>query len=532
MSDILEYIFNKGILKSSEIIAIKKTCRELNENPIKLLRSLKIFDANYLSNLLQEFCQIKALTDKAISALDESYKSIVPIDIAINLCVFAVAEDDNNLYIAMEDPSDKGLIHKLEFFLNKKIIPVIATYTQISTALERLYSIDLTDTKINTTLDNIKKYQQHKNIPFIKPNLKPIPKEHISKEHISKATFIENEDNILDNDDLIAEQLISKISQSNNFNFDNLTTLSDCDNNTLNSGDALFFDEPAKPQYDLNPGETLFFDEPITTPQYDLNPGETLFFDEPAKPQYDLNPGEALFFDEPAKPKYELNPGETLFFDEPAKPQYDLNPGEALFFDEPAKLKYDLNPGETLFFDEPAKPQYELNPGETLFFDEPAKPQYELNPSETLFFDEPITQNLQNEEMFMIDAKHLDNNSIDSSYVFSDLNINDLNNISNDKNFYKNEELIKELSVAVNASLIKLSIINDQNKALTILNNKLSLLNAKIMIPSESKFIFTCKDSTFEGNLLNLPSISDPLFEAIAPALRRLSRCSNLNKNI
>lgn len=154
MHDLLQLMYQDGALSSTELVALRKTCRNLRENPVRVLRSLNIASPAEIQALLQKFFGISAITDEVIDALDENFKALIPTDIALNYSVFAVAEEDGKVYVAMEDPTDKGTIHQLEFFLGRQIIPVVASSFQLASGICKLYGVDISELKLSTVLES------------------------------------------------------------------------------------------------------------------------------------------------------------------------------------------------------------------------------------------------------------------------------------------------------------------------------------------------------------------------------------------
>ncbi len=154
LNDILQSMFQHGLLTSKELVSLRKTCQELNENPVRVLRSLNISSPDEIQAFLQRAYRIPAVSEQLIDALDDSFKALIPIDIALHYGVFAVAEEDNCLHVAMEDPSDKGLIHRLEFFLEKRVVPVSATVHQIAIAIGKLYEVSPEQIRLTTVLES------------------------------------------------------------------------------------------------------------------------------------------------------------------------------------------------------------------------------------------------------------------------------------------------------------------------------------------------------------------------------------------
>jgi hypothetical protein len=147
-------MYQDGQISATELSSLRKTCRELHESPVRVLRSLNISNPEEIQASLQRAFRIPAITDRLVASLDESFKALIPIDIALHYSVFAIAEDNNNLHVAMEDPSDKGTIHRLEFFLNRRIVPAAATVNQIADALSRLYDALPEQMKLTTSIES------------------------------------------------------------------------------------------------------------------------------------------------------------------------------------------------------------------------------------------------------------------------------------------------------------------------------------------------------------------------------------------
>jgi hypothetical protein len=153
MHDLLQLMYQDGHLSSTELDALKRTSRQLKENPVRLLRSLNIATPGEIKNLLQRYYGFSAATDKLIEELDDSFRSLIPADIALHYCVIPIAEENAELYVLMEDPTDKGVISQLEFFLDKRIIPVIATVQQLTNGLCRLYGVEPGRLKLSGILE-------------------------------------------------------------------------------------------------------------------------------------------------------------------------------------------------------------------------------------------------------------------------------------------------------------------------------------------------------------------------------------------
>lgn len=153
MHDLLQLMYQDGFLSSTELVALRKTCRELKESPVRVLRSLNVASSAEVQGFLQRFYGCAAVTDTLVEHLDESYKALIPVDIALNYSVFALAEEDSKLFVAMEDPTDPRILTQLEFFLDRKISPCVATVHQLARGLSLLYGFDVSQLKLSSVLE-------------------------------------------------------------------------------------------------------------------------------------------------------------------------------------------------------------------------------------------------------------------------------------------------------------------------------------------------------------------------------------------
>ena len=154
MHDLLQLMYQDGFLSSTELVALRKTCRELKESPVRVLRSLNVASPAEVQGFLQRFYGCSAVTDALLDQLDESYKVLIPVDIALNYNIFAIAEEDSKLFVAVEDPTDVRLMALFEFFLERKIVACVATVHQLARGLSLLYGFDVNQLKLSTVLES------------------------------------------------------------------------------------------------------------------------------------------------------------------------------------------------------------------------------------------------------------------------------------------------------------------------------------------------------------------------------------------
>lgn len=153
MHDLLQRMHQEGLLAASELLALRRTCRDLRENPVRVLRSLNIASPEEIQGLLARYFRTSTVTDELVDALDESSKALIPIDLALHLSVLPIAEENGRLFVALEDPSDKSVLHQLAFFLDRRIDPAAATAHQIAKGLHKLYGLNPDQLKLSTVLE-------------------------------------------------------------------------------------------------------------------------------------------------------------------------------------------------------------------------------------------------------------------------------------------------------------------------------------------------------------------------------------------
>jgi len=151
--DFLQLMYQDGYLSSTELTALRKTCRDLKENSVRVLRSLNIVSQLEIQGLLQRFYGHAAATQELVDNMDESLRLLIPVDVALHYSVVSLGEHDGSLHVLMEDPTDRRTLESLAFFLGKKVKPVVATASQLARAMARVYGVDLADMRLTTVLE-------------------------------------------------------------------------------------------------------------------------------------------------------------------------------------------------------------------------------------------------------------------------------------------------------------------------------------------------------------------------------------------
>lgn len=153
MLDLLQFMQQDGYLSAQELVALRKTSKELGESPVRLLRSLNIASPEQIQLFLQKHFKVLLLKEEALAELGPNHQIFVPLDIAIFYSCFGIGEENGITYIAMEDPSDRGVINQLRFLLSKRIVGVCATVYQIAEGLTKIYNLQITNLKLTTPIE-------------------------------------------------------------------------------------------------------------------------------------------------------------------------------------------------------------------------------------------------------------------------------------------------------------------------------------------------------------------------------------------
>ena len=146
-------MYQDGLLSPTEMGALQKICTELKERPVRVLRSLNIVSQPEIQGLLQEFYGVGICTQELLENLTEDHADLVPQDLAVSCSCVGISDADGKLTVLLEDPSDLSQLEKLEFFLEKRILYVVATAIQVSEALQKVYGVKAEDQRLTTVLE-------------------------------------------------------------------------------------------------------------------------------------------------------------------------------------------------------------------------------------------------------------------------------------------------------------------------------------------------------------------------------------------
>jgi hypothetical protein len=506
---------------------------------------------------MQRFYRIPAVTDKLIDAMDESFKALIPIDLALHYGVFAVAEDGDALHIAMEDPSDKGLIHRLEFFLEKRIVPVSATVYQIAQALNKLYELSPEQLKLTTVIESSRGVVA--GVKKVPPAQTPLPEvTNLSKLASNFSSNGALEDNAVQS---LTERAMAATPPAESLDFEEEGIA------------APQSASQADPLDDIAQLETQTADNKSQTLPQQATSSTTDLFEELSSPEVlgggakaapaDLTPGDISFFDDsPSSPtsqnavSADLTPGDIAFFDDssstPATPNtaQQANPtptAQATQAVAALNDSLDSSLGESL----DANSDSDLGPiasMDTALDDnalalesaqESSDPQEELcsvpGLSEAMSTDtNPLINNEVTQETLLAAEQLLANDSpIDESLLTEDLDFSSASDLpeapeslSSPLNQEVSQQTAAHLTTAVNALLVKLAMIPSRTKGLETINQKMAPLGLEISLKDDQTIAVAWQGNIEDvsvGNL-ELKKEQSRLIELLFPLLKKLEK--------
>jgi Type II secretion system (T2SS), protein E, N-terminal domain len=151
--DLLQLMYQDGLLSSTEMGSLQKLCSDLRERPVRVLRSLNLVSQPQLQNLVQEYYGVAKSTPELLVQLTPDHATFLPRDLALSCSCVGIGSDSRSVTVLVEDPSDPGLREKLEFFMEKRIEFVVATAAQLCEALEKVYGTAPEEQQLTTVLE-------------------------------------------------------------------------------------------------------------------------------------------------------------------------------------------------------------------------------------------------------------------------------------------------------------------------------------------------------------------------------------------
>lgn len=568
-SDVLQHMFGAGFLSAKETVAIRKTARRLAESPVRILRSLNIARPEEIRDFVQKATGVRAITDQSVQALDDSFKALIPIDVALDLAVFAIAEeDDGSLHVAMEDPTDQATIHKLRFFLDRRIVPVVATAPQIIAALTRLYGVRPENIHMASVLEESRGVLPGITLDSVVATIS------ISTNNKSDDSANDNDSNefmdaspspyafqppaeFIDED----EDAISTLTQKVRATAD--ATPDDILNEAANiAGDPF---EPAGEEIEAEEGLSGFDDFEVFSNDAEASTGLESAVGENLTPQPSpLETTEERFDfniespDSSSAATDDNNLGEVTddlgFFSSAPAPSasgVELNAEtESTDDTESTDLTDDLGFFDTssaTIEDETDEPDDSIN--ELSQTPEAIGKPASVHDLESFDLGEAINEasdivetaeniGINPERSLLLDSEEpLDEPAPDSAtgftaslmmtddeHLLDDFRDDGLNQAKNPIMSQPSENIVEILSRSVNKALVRLSMTNDMRQAVSIINEHIASAGATLSLPTSVTFCLTLGEVRLQGGLQPLDTQSSPLLEAMAPALRRLEK--------
>src|SRR5215510_10633208 len=95
---------------------------------------------NALTNFYKQRLLVPQVNPNTLARLPAKVVAVIPSDMAIELRAIPVSLDaDNNLTVAMSDPSDRHAVDEISFFTGAYVVRAVATQMQIAWCLAHYY---------------------------------------------------------------------------------------------------------------------------------------------------------------------------------------------------------------------------------------------------------------------------------------------------------------------------------------------------------------------------------------------------------
>jgi hypothetical protein len=539
MYDLLQVMQQDGYLSSGELIALRKTCKELGENPVRILRSLNIASPEQIQEYLQRYFRVNALSDKAISLLDESYQSFIPIDLAIHYSCIGLGEENSVLYVALEDPSDRGTIQQLRFFLNKRIIGISATVFQLAEGLSKIYRVSIPNLRLTTVIERSRgvigglRYEAPFEAEaitigddFAGANLSDYDSDEVS----SFVSSSEMGSSVKSGDHKGEDEPSPDIS------FPEMNSISKAPDPSIgfidgSSGEiaAGVLDAEDKPDIEgaglsTNPPVVEAKESAAPPTEEENSPAETLQTQEnpTAEPEAAVqeNPEENLLSEE--APLEAASPEGAELSEE--APLEAASP-EGAELSEEAPLEAASPEGAELSEEAPLEGA-ELSEEAPL---EAASPEgAELSEEAPLEAASPEGAELSEEAP--LEAASPEGAELSEEAPLEAVSPNEMisEETEGSKNKEMNENQISQLSSLASSALIKISMINDKDKAIEIMNSILNSHNASVTFGENNTYKINGEDFSSSGDLSSVMNQNEsPISIALDPVLKRILKMNN-----
>ncbi|MHC4328052.1 MAG: GspE/PulE family protein [Planctomycetota bacterium] len=137
-----ELLVSKGLLSHDELMNALEKQREQGGRLGEVLLRLKILDEKELTAALAEHFSMEYIPfDENTKAdkIDMEIARKLPESIARRFCLVAVAEEDNNVVVAMADPLNVVAVDTVTLKLKRTIKPAISSPAEIRRAIESIY---------------------------------------------------------------------------------------------------------------------------------------------------------------------------------------------------------------------------------------------------------------------------------------------------------------------------------------------------------------------------------------------------------
>ncbi len=159
--DFADILLKKKLIGPDQLAEAENIARATGIKLQDALIKQQYLSANEVMGTIAEFYNMK-FVDLSTVQIPKSVIELVPESVARENVVIPLQLDGNNLELITADPTNFETVQKLQFILNKEIIPVLAVQEQIQEAINRNYGqtetesvdsmlVEFTDTAIEFT---------------------------------------------------------------------------------------------------------------------------------------------------------------------------------------------------------------------------------------------------------------------------------------------------------------------------------------------------------------------------------------------
>src|SRR5262245_34298026 len=133
-------LVRSGLVTSSALDAARAKVADFGGTLGEQLVSEGSVDDDKLTNFYKQRLLVPQVNPNTLARLPAKVVAVIPSEMAIELRAIPVSLDnDNNLTVAMSDPSDRHAVDEIAFFTGSYVVRAVATQMQIAWCLAHYY---------------------------------------------------------------------------------------------------------------------------------------------------------------------------------------------------------------------------------------------------------------------------------------------------------------------------------------------------------------------------------------------------------